>query len=375
VSISLALALSVVVAPTAAEPAALSAPAGAVLYMNRHGGVFTPGSEDSRHDRSGIIGDVAVIAPWDVSDEDWAHVMTCVRGQFAPFAIEVTDVDPGDAPHVQSVVGGTAADLGFGPTIGGIAPFRSDCAVIRNPIVFTFAAALPDDPQVVCEVVAQEVGHSFGLDHEYLCEDPMSYLGGCGAKSFQDVDAACGEGEPRPCRVEGHYDCHRETQNSYQLLAERLGLRGEAPEPPALSLASPVDGAVVSPGFTVRVDASSVRGAVEVELRLDGVTVGLDHGEPFEIAAPADLEPGAHIVEVIARDGLAETSTSIAVEIGGPGAGDDPTSADDGDADAGPGTVPGCAAGGPGNAPGALLLLLVLVRILASARGRAGARR
>ena len=361
-SLSLYLAVAVVVGEPANAPAALEAPAGTIVYMNRNGGVFTPGSEDSRHDRSSIIGDAAVIPAWDVSEEDWAHVMTCVRAQFAPFAIEVTDVDPGDAPHVESVVAGEPTDLGFAANYGGIAPFRSDCAVIRNPIVFTFAAALPDNPQIVCQVVAQEVAHSFGLDHEYLCEDPMSYLGGCGAKSFQDVDAACGEGAPRPCRVEGRYDCGRETQNSYQLLAERLGLRGEVPEPPTLTLASPTDGAVLSPGFTVRADASSVRGAVEVELRVDGITVGLDHGAPFEITAPADLEPGAHIVEVIARDGLAEASTSIAVEIEGsaPGdgaPGDDP--ADAADPDAGPGTVPGCAAGGASGSPAALLVLLL----------------
>ena len=53
--------------------------------------------------------------------------------------------------------------------------------------------------QSLCETVTQEVAHAFTLDHELLCEDPMTYLDGCGAKSFQNVLAPCGEYEERPC--------------------------------------------------------------------------------------------------------------------------------------------------------------------------------
>jgi hypothetical protein len=365
---------SLAVMPADLEPAAatllVTAPGSTILYMNRAGGVFTPGAEDSRKDRSSIIPQTGAIEAWDVSQQDWSELMICARAQFAPFAIDVTDVDPGDVPHIESVIGGQASDLGFPGSYGGVSPFTRDCRVIASPIVFTFAAVLPDQPQIVCEVMAQEVAHSLGLDHEFLCEDPMSYLGGCGAKTFQDVDAACGESEARPCRIDGLYDCGRETQNSYQLLASRLGLRGEQPVAPQLSIVAPADGARLAPGFLVTAEASSPRGAVEVELRIDGVTAAVGHAAPYELAAPAAIEAGQHIVELVARDGLAETSESIAVQIesadvpppGDPGAHDDPAPA-----------VPQCSTGG--GAGGGLAGVLLLALVLRSARRTRRSRR
>ena len=39
--------------------------------------------------------------------------------------------------------------------------------------------------------MAQETGHTFGLDHAFLCADPMTYLDGCTLpKQFQDVDTS-----------------------------------------------------------------------------------------------------------------------------------------------------------------------------------------
>jgi hypothetical protein len=82
---------------------------------------------------------------------------------------------------------------------------------------------------VECEVVAHELGHAFGLEHEYLCKDPMTYLEGCGHKTFQDVAAPCGEDEPRACSGGGK-------QNSVQHLTQVLGLASDQPnidDPPS----------------------------------------------------------------------------------------------------------------------------------------------
>jgi hypothetical protein len=45
----------------------------------------------------------------------------------------------------------------------------------------------------------------------------MSYLDGCGAKAFQDLDAPCGVVSPQTCQ------CGGQTQNSYQALLAIFG--------------------------------------------------------------------------------------------------------------------------------------------------------
>src|SRR5262249_52971328 len=90
--------------------------------------------------------------------------------------------------------------------------------------VFTFTDVLPDDAQTVCEVMAQEIAHSFGLDHEMLPSDPMTYLDYDGDRTFKDEMASCGEYSDRMCGINGTM-C-RQRQNSVALLKQRLGARG-----------------------------------------------------------------------------------------------------------------------------------------------------
>src|SRR5690606_29976970 len=90
-------------------------------------------------------------------------------------------------------------------------------------------------PRTLCEVTAHEVGHAAGLEHEYLCEDPMTYLRGCGEKSFQDVSSRCGTTEPRDC-VCGP------TQNTVAHLFDTFGPRpGADLEAPAVEILSPTE--------------------------------------------------------------------------------------------------------------------------------------
>jgi uncharacterized protein (TIGR03382 family) len=105
-----------------------------------------------------------------------------------------------------------------------VSPFTTDCGIIENSVVFTFTDVLPDDPRIMCEVMAQEIAHSFGLDHELLPEDPMTYLDYAGERTFQDETASCGEDAARPCGIDSHV-CWQK-QNSVQLLVSRLGRRG-----------------------------------------------------------------------------------------------------------------------------------------------------
>jgi hypothetical protein len=98
-----------------------------------------------------------------------------------------------------------------------MAPFNG--GVIPRAVVFAFAAEVRHEVRATCETIAMEVAHAYGLDHEYLCKDVMTYLGGCGSKSFVDKAAPCGEKKRRPCHDGAA------TQNSYRRLLEVLGAR------------------------------------------------------------------------------------------------------------------------------------------------------
>jgi hypothetical protein len=109
--------------------------------------------------------------------------------------------------------------------VGGVAPFT--CGLIPTAVVYAFADVYGGDNQGICETVAQEVSHAFGLDHEFLCEDPMTYLSGCGAKTFQDQAASCGEFEPREC------SCGGSSQNSVQQMLQTIGASDGTVVPPS----------------------------------------------------------------------------------------------------------------------------------------------
>ncbi|MCW5804078.1 MAG: hypothetical protein KIT31_17025 [Deltaproteobacteria bacterium] len=199
------------------------------LYLNRDGILIVPGNNDAGNDVSSIVREPSLIYGWDVDDDTWDETVACVTRMYARFDVRVTDEDPGDVPHIEAVFGGHPNDVGLPDDVAGVSPFREDCGTIENSIVFTFTDVLPDDPQVMCEVMSQEIAHSFGLDHEMLPSDPMTYLDYAHDRSFQDQMASCGEFGNRQCGINGSV-C-RARQNSVALLASRLGWRGDDAPP------------------------------------------------------------------------------------------------------------------------------------------------
>lgn len=194
-----------------------------VLYLNREGALLYPGDNDARTDRSSVITQPVFITPWEIDDEMWDETMSCMRDMYARFDVRVTDVDPGDTDHIEAIFGGHPNDVGLPDEVAGVSPFTTDCSTIENSIVFTFTDVLPDDAQLMCEIMAQEIAHSFGLDHQLLAEDPMTYLPYEGNREFQNEMADCGEFESRDCGIDGSV-C-RSGQNSVALLTSRLGER------------------------------------------------------------------------------------------------------------------------------------------------------
>ena len=220
-----------------------------ILYLQRCAGglELTPGPDDSISNTSTIPPFPATLPEYPFGAESWQEVVVQSRSIFAPFNIEVTDEDPGSIDHDEAVVCGDGSEVGA-LGAGGIAPFN--CGFIPNAMTFTFPGALGNDPRLIAEVIAQEAAHAWGLDHELLCEDPMTYLSGCGPKTYQDIDAECGEFEPRPC------DCGIPTQNSYQHILGAFGPRIADVDGPVVLVTAPLTGTMFDEGASFNVIAT-----------------------------------------------------------------------------------------------------------------------
>ncbi len=312
-----------------------------IIYLNRAGVQLSPGSSnDSRQNRSTIVPKATPIAAWNVGKEVWEPTVQCMRDMFAPFAVKIVTEDPGNVPHIEAIFGGSASQLGLTKGIVGISPFTSTCSTVENSIVFTFTEDLPADARTACEIMAQEVAHSFGLDHELLASDPMTYLPYSGKRWFQDQTVACGEKSERPCGINGS-TC-RARQNSVQLLRERLGIADAYG--PTGTVMSPANGQLVASEFEIEVTATDNVAVSSVEFFVDGESQGTVTEPPYAFTV-GGLTAGAHVVTIVVSDQARNTVTDeISVTVEQEEAG-------------------GCSAGGASGSLGTLLLALGLVAI------------
>ncbi|CAN5765254.1 hypothetical protein BH11MYX3_BH11MYX3_18150 [soil metagenome] len=211
-----------------------------VIYLARRPIELTAGHDDSSKGISSVLASVRAKAAgaatptatkepvaantpvrlpgWKGSDKGWQQVVGCVRTLFAPFDVVITDEPPPVDNYVLVAVGGKPAEIGVkNRRVAGLAPFNG--GVIAKPVVFAFSAALDNEVRGVCDTIGMEVAHAYGLDHGYSCNDVMTYLPRCGARTFTDKDVRCGETKRRNC--EGG----EPTQNSFRRLLQVLGAR------------------------------------------------------------------------------------------------------------------------------------------------------
>ena len=270
-----------------------------VVYVDRNGGTVSAGDDDSRAGTSSLVKKGSVRIPaWKGGDAKWKQVMGCVRDRFSPFDIELTEERPQGGDYIHALVGGRPSLLGFDHDVSGIAPYTGD--VMPDAIVYIFSAEFDDDVDIACVDVLHEVGHALGLDHEYLCQDPMSYLWDCEEpKTFQDVAAQCGEDETRAC------ENGEATQNSYQILAKNVGLRS-AGAPPAAAPAPaadppPDDASAPPPDDDAATPAADRSGGAPAPGEL-GVTV----------EAPSGAVAGNRVVSIVVHGKGAVTDAALA---------------------------------------------------------------
>lgn len=196
-----------------------------VIYMSRGGGeYFTGVADDSTTNVSALLDRDVMIEPPALTDVQWRALLDCVRGLYAPFAVELTDSDPGVSAHREVVFVGNWAAVRLGTNWAG-ATYPWGCGLTiedadgaPNGVVMMNPALAGDDVSLLCNWTAAVAAYSFGLDMANYCPDVTSNGSNCGEKSFVDMEVTCGDGIDRPCRR-----CAGDPQNSYQYL---LGLIG-----------------------------------------------------------------------------------------------------------------------------------------------------
>lgn len=286
------------------------------IYLNRcaAGCTATAGDDSAVRDTSSILGrDMTpasvALDPFVWDQATWDAVVACTRERYAPWDITVVTDEPSSGRYVEVMVAGVPAALGFAANTLGVAPLTSDCSPLPSALAFAFANSHPPgETQVeeLCTTVIHEAGHLFGLDHEFDCRDPMTYLPACGTKVFVNRSLPCGElmGE-RPCKC-------GDTQNSFTHLTAAIGA-GTAPAAPAVTVAVPAPDATVAPRFSVFALVDSPRPIAEMALWINGRVwarlPGKTGAAPYELRTPAELPDGDLDLDVRTRDDLGNVSS------------------------------------------------------------------
>lgn len=278
------------------------------LFLNRcvGGCTITKGGNDARTNQSSIpSAQTSTLSEFQYTNELWDAVVACVRDTYRPYAVDVVTEEPTAGDYVEVMVAGFPSELGLANNTLGIAPMASDCSSQVNWIAFAFANAHGTNPVLdLCATAAHEAGHVYGLDHEFDCKDPMTYLVGCGQKYFLNREIECGEFEdegPRQCR------CTGATQNSHLKLTTSLGV-GELPPPPEVAIPYPTDGTAVIDGFAMFGEVVEARIVDRVEFWLNGwpwgTVPGRRDGTTYQYSAPGELPDGVIDVEIRAYNDL-----------------------------------------------------------------------
>jgi len=320
------------------------------IFLNRcvGGCLVNRGTTDSRTNTTTILRNAnqTTLTAFSRSDTVWNNVVSCVRDVFGPFGVEILTDDPGTASHFEIMIAGTPQQLGRSAGVGGVSPYNCAVEYIPNSLVFVFDV-WGDSVEDICSTAAQELAHSFGLDHVTDPSDPLTYFNYSGRRRFKDAQVQCGsdcvdadnnpatantgpfgqvcsgtglQGEQNhtcTCNDGPHADILTNTQNSVAVMRSLFG--AGVPTPPTLAIAKPRAGDNVAPGFPVVAEATDDNGIGSVELHVDGALAGTVTQIPYVFNAPATLADGSHTVEVIAFDrNGASTTRTVQVYIGPP---------------------------------------------------------
>jgi MYXO-CTERM domain-containing protein len=309
-----------------------------VIFMNKCTGGCTvaTGTTDNRTDKSDI--GHGNLTQFSQSATVWNQVMTCMQSTFAQFNVTITDVDPGTTPHMEVMVAGLGSQIGEPSGVLGVADFPcqsvGNCQTfMSNALVFDFA----NDPYYsnnaleICSTAAQEIAHTWALDHVVDKTDPMTYNSYVGMRLYKD-NQKCGsdcQGGQSPfgltCTGSGGNATHlcsgnnQATQNEVSLITQLFG--GSAPDttPPTVMIMAPNNNASVMPGFTITATVTDDQAVASAEAKLDGTSLGVKTATPYSWTAPATLSQGSHTIVVTGTDLKGNTAMATETVVYGSG--------------------------------------------------------
>lgn len=181
-----------------------------VVYLDRLGGDYVNGIVDSAaQNQSLVLDQPRTLPPWPYDDGNWTSLTACIRTALAPFAVDVTEVDPGVAPHFELVFTTTYWAGPAGTT--GIVP---DSCRPGHQIGFVFGAALPTYTRA-CQIAMIGLAEmAANLAMTTNCADILDNDMDCAPmRAFIDQEVPCAGGA---CR------CGGTTENTYQALKAAL---------------------------------------------------------------------------------------------------------------------------------------------------------
>jgi len=323
-----------------------------VIYLNRCKGgcMITSSDTNSAAGQQSAIpeqprGTMVKISEFAFDDTMWNDVVTCVKEIYSPYNVQIVTDDPGkDVIHHEAIVAGTPDELQIPPPAPGAivlgkAAVNDDHSAKNNDISWCFANAFTLYPtrelqvQEMCATIGQETAHSWGLDHQFNCLDPMTYLEPCGGQRFfRNTYDRCGTYNAGDCNCDGGCKNAGPTQNSHLAILGVFGAGQSLIGPPTASMSMPKNGDTVTSGFQVGVAAASKRGIFKLKLFLNGYlwatteikTGGGTKTSPvyaptFYVDAPSNVPDGVIDIDAQACDDLDQcTSAKATVTKGAP---------------------------------------------------------
>jgi hypothetical protein len=302
-----------------------------IIYLNRCAGAgclvaqgTTNATTDPIHSSLGH----GMLSPFSHGDATWNTIVACMREVYAPFNVQITEVDPGVEPHFEILFGGTPQQIGLPADIGGVSPF-SCVPYIPNSVVFVFDV-WGDTPEELCATAAQEVAHSFSLDHAIEPSDPMTYFAYQGRRHYVNAQIQCGSDCDQKHRSPLGATCSgpdlqshacacgngAQTQNDVQVISALFG--DGSTNPPAVKIVSPRVGDIVQPRFPIAVEVTGATPA-SVEVRVDGALLATLAGGPYAFTGPDALADGTHTIEATGYDVAGTPGRARVQVIVGPG--------------------------------------------------------
>jgi len=235
---------------------------------------------------------------------------------YADFNVVFTLNRPASGTYYTEIVSsGGGAWCSAQKTTAGIAPFY--CQDLAGGTAYTFMGGASAKETAI--IIAQEQAHLVGLEHTQSQRDLMNPTVCTACEGFENV--------ANPVDTD---HCGRPTQNSYQMLKERLGAwpGGVKPSPfgcdpdvsaPSIAILQPTDGATVGGSFQVTAQATDDCEVKQVSVRVEPLGLGTQSASP-PFTWNLTRISGRQTITVTAADTSGKQS-SASITVNAPGAG------------------------------------------------------